>query len=436
MIRSVNFLRDHHALAKVDSPWRQDPNPSINYSYIDMKHAKSFEKWVCQLEKFRLLHGHCKIPSSYVDADGYKLGEWINNQRSTLRRTGEKVKIDVLKKYGISIDKTPEIWSANLKRATDLIESINHKENGTLSFYRNERKLYHWFTAQQKKALDGCLDWERSRYIFKLWATYDGIEITNDLANMLSRNDRPENGLDKYFKKIDLYKQSLEYEFKEALVALIDYKVAHGSADVPRWYVNSSGLKLGRWCMSIRYNHRRGLIPKSRIKRLEEIGFIFDPISDRWEKKLILCQLTLVSGSHIRFGSVTNRGFPIGGWYLQQRGKAERALTMPQKTDALNNLIIENLSQIEQDVRTTISGLGKRSGKNFKLSFDQQKFISENIDAWRELLDFFDRCGINKVPVSYRSPSGFKLGMWCSTTKINVKKGKIKDFPPELLDFL
>jgi Helicase associated domain len=35
-----------------------------------------------QLKEYKKVHGHCQVPYSYESADGAKLGQWVQNQRS------------------------------------------------------------------------------------------------------------------------------------------------------------------------------------------------------------------------------------------------------------------------------------------------------------------------------------------------------------------
>ena len=42
----------------------------------------SWEKGFTQLEQFVATEGHARVPSSYVNSDGHRLGPWVMNQRT------------------------------------------------------------------------------------------------------------------------------------------------------------------------------------------------------------------------------------------------------------------------------------------------------------------------------------------------------------------
>lgn len=71
--------------------------------------------------------------------------------------------------------------------------------------------------------------------------------------------------------------------FENRLAALLDFRRRHGHFDVPlRWKENPG---LATWVRSTRGAARKGTLRKSRLQRLKAIGFPFNQLDDRWERR-------------------------------------------------------------------------------------------------------------------------------------------------------
>jgi hypothetical protein len=49
--------------------------------------AKRWEKNFAALKKFKAREGHCVVPYSYSDGNGFNLGRWVETQRSNKNKT-------------------------------------------------------------------------------------------------------------------------------------------------------------------------------------------------------------------------------------------------------------------------------------------------------------------------------------------------------------
>ena len=70
--------------------------------------------------------------------------------------------------------------------------------------------------------------------------------------------------------------------WEEMFAELIKYKEVHGDCNVPdRWLEN---LKLGKWTGKQRSSFKKGTLGEERIRRLGEIGFVWDPNDALWKE--------------------------------------------------------------------------------------------------------------------------------------------------------
>jgi DNA-binding TFAR19-related protein (PDSD5 family) len=115
---------------------------------------------------------------------------------------------------------------------------------------------------------------------------------------------------------------------------LLDYKAEFGDCLVPQKFVYQ-GANLGIWVTSQRKKKER-LTPE-RIKRLNDLGFVWDPLTQQWER-----HFKALAGYKAEFGdclvpqTFVYEGIQLGTWVANQRSKKE-TLT-PERIQRLNDL--------------------------------------------------------------------------------------------------
>ena len=120
--------------------------------------------------------------------------------------------------------------------------------------------------------------------------------------------------------------------WKSGFAALQKFHQREGHCLVPATS-QEFGLNLGRWVVVQRHN-KEGLTP-DRVKRLDNLGFSWDPITERWEQNFAALHKfhqrevhCLVPQKHQEFG------LNLGSWVNTQRSKKE-SLT-PDRLKRLN----------------------------------------------------------------------------------------------------
>ena len=87
------------------------------------------------------------------------------------------------------------------------------------------------------------------------------------------QNSKLSEGRIERLEKIYFVWNVLESQWEEKFNALKEYKENHGHCNVSQYWRENK--QLGSWVNEQRNNYRKGKLSKDRIKRLEEIGFVW-----------------------------------------------------------------------------------------------------------------------------------------------------------------
>ena len=102
---------------------------------------------------------------------------------------------------------------------------------------------------------------------------------------------------------------------------LIKYKQQHGDANAQSTYKTPDGFNLGRWQGHQRTNFKNGTLEPDRIKKLEEIGFVWDQLEESFnkgfEETLRYKKQHGTANTPRRYK--TPEGFNLGIWQSNQR---------------------------------------------------------------------------------------------------------------------
>ncbi len=201
----------------------------------------NFDVAIQKTLRYRKAHGKTRAPSKYKTPEGYCLGLWQATQREKFR-DGRLKPNCVAKLEAIDFDFSI-LSSANL---------FEHGFSKTLSLYRekgecNVQRLYRtpdsfklgvWQAAVRNRYQQGTLSKDRIRR----------LESIGFIWNLL------------------------EHFFSRGYQATLRYKAINGRASCPALYVTPEGFHLGSWQSRIRFLYHRGMLPKERVRLLNQIG--------------------------------------------------------------------------------------------------------------------------------------------------------------------
>ena len=243
---------------------------------------------------------------------------------------------------------------------------------------------------------------------------------------------------------------------------LLEVYVEHvGHAKVPATFETADGFRLGGWVSKQRAN--KSSLDDSQIQRLQRVSkWSWDVSESHWEEGFS-CLLDFVEQEgHSRATQSFNAkdGFRLGQWVSRQRmnrsklddSQIQRLEALPKWSwDALGDKKEEGLLRlldfVEEEGHAKVPSRYKTkdsfklgtwvSNKRKKLKFLSQEEISRLemlpgwswdllADNWEEafscLIKFVEQEGHARVPGSFKTEQGFKLGQWVSSVRVRRNK--------------
>jgi superfamily II DNA or RNA helicase len=323
--------------------------------------AEQWEESFAALQKFRKRESHCRVPRSQ-QVDGLKLGVWVRVQRSIK----DKLTPDQLKRLnslGFSWDPHAELWEQNFaalqkfhKCKGHCLVAAKHQVDGlTLgSWVSRQRSIKDKLTPDQLKRLNSLgFSWDPHA---ELWEQnfaalqkfhkreghcrvetghkVDGLNLGVWVSRQRSIKDRLTPARIKRLNMLSFSWDLIAEQWEECFVALQKFRKRKGHCRVPESH-HAEGLKLGVW-VGVQRSRKDRLTP-SRIKRLNLLGFSWDPIAEYWEGNFAALQKFHKREGHCRVpGSHQVDGLKLGKWVIAQRWKKDRI--SPDRLKRLNSL--------------------------------------------------------------------------------------------------
>ncbi len=387
--------------------------------------------WYGLLKQYTEKNGHANVPAEYTtEENGYKLGRWVITQRAAYNKNKlSKQKIESLEQLPGWIWSSPDAaWDEGFKRLCEYVKREGHTRLPHKHFTEDGYNLRSWVVNQRRFYRRGIMPVERQQVLEKIpewrWSFPKSENWSKNFQRLREYAEREghvkvpgkyitEEGIDlgswvqaqrAHFKKGKLpkeQKESLEQlpkwrwktltpesAWNEKFQLLRQYTKRKGNSTVPRSYITSGGIKLGKWVGTQRYNYKQNKLSKEKIKAHEQLpGWVWKvKRRDSWDYKYqLLCEYAEREG-HTRVPSqyITVDGIRLGTWVITQRAKHRQGKLSKERKEALEHL---------------------------------PGWVWNSPDAaWNEgfthLYEYVKREGHSDVSFHYITKDGFKLGVW------------------------
>jgi DNA-binding TFAR19-related protein (PDSD5 family) len=323
--------------------------------------TEQWEQAFAALQMFHKREGHCRIKRRHQEGR-VKLGEWIIGQRSIKDRLAPD-RVKRLNSIGFCWDPIAEQWEQNFaalqkfrKREDHCRVNITHKADGlNLGIWVSSQRLRKdRLTPDRVKRLNSigfCWDpfteqWEQNFSALQKFNKLNGhcrvkIDCNLDEVNLgtwvSSQRFKKDILTPERIKRLNLlgfcWDPSAE-QWEQNFAALQKFRKCEGHCRVEKRY-QEDGLKLGQWVISQRA--RKDRLTPDQLKRLNSLGFCWDPFTEQWEQNFSALQKFRKREGHCRVVSgYKEYGLKLGQWVSFLRSTKD--MLSPDRIERLNSL--------------------------------------------------------------------------------------------------
>ncbi len=270
----------------------------------------SWEDGFAVLQDYVGEHGNASPPSKAVTPSGFRLGQWVIDQRVAHRagRLAPERVIRLEQLPGWLWEGNARTWEESFGHLTHYVGAVGHARPPADHLTDDGFRLGQWVGTQRTAYRAGHLPEDRIRRLQQLdgWA-WDGRQARRRRSGA-TRSKR----------------------WEQAFAKLLGYVEEIGHARPPVAFVTADGFRLGEWVNGQRTKYMCGQLRADRVASLESVpGWAWDARAKRWELALERLGLYADSTGHAcpPGNYVCSDGFWLGQWVQQQR-RSYRAGTL------------------------------------------------------------------------------------------------------------
>jgi hypothetical protein len=375
------------------------------------------------LNEFAEREGHVKISQDYKSPDGYRVGIWINTQRTTKDSMSlvRRKRLEALP--GWSWDVRSDNWEEGFCCLKQFSEREGHCLVPVLFETEDGFRLGGWVVTQRAKidkksperkarlealpgwSWDALSDkWEEGFRHLKEFAvreghvktpqdfkTADGYQLGRWVSKQRARKDKTSSERKARLEALPDWSWDLLSDmWEEGFRYLKEFAEREGYARVPYVYKTGNGYRLGQWVRGQRSNNdSMSAVHKARLEALP--GWSWDAIADQWEEGFCyLKEFAEQEGHSTVLGRYkTTDGYRLGGWVSHQR------------------MTKDSMSPVRKAQLEALPG------------WSWNPFSDMWEEGFRNLMIFADQEGHCLVPTLYKTANGYPLGQWVRSQRSN-----------------
>ena len=193
------------------------------------------------------------------------------------------------------------------------------------------------------------------------------------------------------------------------------YYAEYGNLEIPRRYKTPDGYSLGNWIFtqrSVYSGEQYGSLDEDRVKKLEDIGMVWDSIRDlSWKRFYAEAVKYKKTYGDLKVPAkyVTGDGVRLGQWIANLRIYRKSGIKAAFMSE-------ERIEQLDK--------LG--------MIWEVNDFLWD--DNYAECAKYYRVHGDLDIKVGYITPDGVRIGLWLSNQRKRRKEGKLTDEQINRLD--
>jgi hypothetical protein len=198
----------------------------------------SWDRALASLHKFVAQTGHARVPISFHDDSGFKLGSWVGNQRQRRKLLTDDQRQRLEKVPGWSWNPHDDDWNDGYQR---LRQYVSQNKTALVPMPYNDPdgfRLGQWVSVQRGAYAKGVL----------------GDERTEKLQALPGWSWNPRGD-----------------QWNEGYQRLLRFVTENGHARVPASHQDDDGFRLGQWVSGQRSAHAKGTLSAERRHKFEKL---------------------------------------------------------------------------------------------------------------------------------------------------------------------